>query len=409
MELKLAICPACKREIEVNSLEEVDFCKLCGKPFAVKDAVNLYTARVERDAAAKKPSGEVIAKFNAILAQDYKLAQRYLDDIVKKEYPKLDISFFPTENQILHLDYVNKYTTVYLKFDSVEMGFKNLKEANPWIAEMYYSLLKPLLNDCIGQKYNWTITGELSFLKFRLLFLETDLKEVVSLIDLAEQVKRKNDFELEKQYTKKVTGCWLNICNYINHYGDFIGKECDDEYIYHMVDMINQWSVQTHYSKEVGYSICCGKYIDDFLARKYISRINSISGLITCLESFLSSAEKKKLAEQRAAEVKRREKEKRAEEKRKKEEQEWRKIEKELAFWREYIELLKAGKAKEALFLLDKHKKPSQTDEFAKFKVGLFTVKYKGDVALLNAEMLAENSAAGNAKSSDKEKDSIKS
>lgn len=362
MELKSAICPACKREIEVNSLEEVDFCKLCGKPFAINDAINLYTERVERDAAAKKPSDGVIAKFNAILAQDYKLAQRYLDDIVRKEYPKLPLPYSLwhyeasrfANTDLFHLK--DRIKSLKTELDKTEEGFKNLYSLNPQIAEMYYKLFCEAINALFNEnrdlfftrhlKYCPPLIGDLPFLKLR-------------LIDLEDRVRYAQDDVIRYEF----------LC----------GKEFDDVYISATISQLPFWGKE--YCRK-------NSYVNTAEINK------DVKNLISCLEKFLSPTKK---AEQRAKET------------REQEEKKKKKLEKELAFWREYIELLKAGKTKAALVLLKKKKKPSQTDEFAKFKKGLFTVKYKGDVALLNAETLAENSAAGNAKSSGKEKDSTKS
>ena len=66
--------------------------------------------------------------------------------------------------------------------------------------------------------------------------------------------------------------------------------------------------------------------------------------------------------------------------------------EKELAFWKRYISLLKANCGERALKLLESTKKPSETDEFTKFKSGLLGVKYTGDAFALNAEELTKDS-----------------
>ncbi len=84
MEDISVFCPLCKQQQTVNSSEEVIFCSSCNKPFSVKDAIKQHKDNLERNEASKRPSNEAIAKFNAILAQDYKLAEKYLVDVIKK-------------------------------------------------------------------------------------------------------------------------------------------------------------------------------------------------------------------------------------------------------------------------------------------------------------------------------------
>ena len=47
MESGKAICPACKKEIQVNPTEVVDVCPDCGKAFSTKNAIELYQERQE--------------------------------------------------------------------------------------------------------------------------------------------------------------------------------------------------------------------------------------------------------------------------------------------------------------------------------------------------------------------------
>ncbi|MBD5584569.1 MAG: hypothetical protein HDQ88_05760 [Clostridia bacterium] len=115
-----AICPSCRQIIEVNPPEEVDFCKLCGKPFITVKAIKLKAqlaeeeikrVEEERDRAQSsiEPSQVVKDKFYAILAEDLDIAEHYLNDVVKKEYPKLSLPRLALDEKLSKLAEADLY------------------------------------------------------------------------------------------------------------------------------------------------------------------------------------------------------------------------------------------------------------------------------------------------------------
>ena len=361
MGLENGICPACKREIEVNTAEEVDFCKHCGKPYSTKDAVRLYTENQRYVKAAKKPSDEAIAKFNAVLAQDYKLAQKYLEGIIKKEYPMLSLPVIPDASKIIYFGKEDEYKEDDYSYDGYpeivkrfERDFENLRSANQWLADMFYKLLPHNL-------------FTLKTLKMRLY----NIKHRLYCLNLFS-----NDYDVSyitrRNNADNLTIIWKSIENDIAEQKHLCGKEFDDSYVDSAINEINHCKAYN-----INSFLATGLCVPDDMRNK------RVSDLAASLEDFYSPAKKRILAAQRAEE------EKKA-------------LEEEVAFWRGYIDLLKAGKAKDALELLTKKKKPSQTDEFSKFKKGLLGVKYKGEVALLNADTLAGLPAKSSVTSSKK-------
>lgn len=363
MELVTAICPECEREIEVNTAEEVDFCKHCGKPYSVKEAVELYAENKRYNEAAKKPSDEAIKKFNAVLAQDYKLAQKYLEDIIQKEYPPEcgRLLRIPEPGFRCYRAPIRLYDTFnYYKekdINDAENDLQTINWVNPHIAEMYYKIFCAHINALYKKEDNNNYSGELAFLKLRL----RDTRK--------------------KLIWAGITECLADICKTVSGYESLFKQDYDDKYVCDLVIEVEKLLSSKTYKNGI------------WISNKELLKQNGNpegDNALDGLNRLLSAAGKKKLEERRAAEEKRRKEEVRAMELKIKKEAEQKAFSEELHFWGDYIALLKAGKAKKALFMLDKNKKSSKTGELNKFKVGLFSVKYTGDVSALNALTLLD-------------------
>ncbi len=392
MESALAICPICNQQITINSLEEVDFCKLCGKPFITQKGVELYKKSIERNEAAQKPSEHIIEKFNAILQQDYKLALHYLDSVVQTEYPKLKTPILPTDWEFSRYfvgnkpDYsspweLSKYCAesraCFGSSSKLAESFKNLHSLNVYIWEMYYHAFCLQINTLYKEKYNWVLTGYLPLLKLRLCNIETQLNDFIQSIYTLKDTYYTYEYYERKEIKDSVITHWKIIEQEIKEQEYLQGKEFDDEYICHIIDLLERWKQSSvrvfygghHFTGFRSTRVISGEYIKYFANEYPYSDLLNLDGLVKLLMAFLSPQEKRRVEDERTKKAA---------------------YEKELAFWQHYIDLLKAGKAKEALELLKKTKKPTETSEFTNFKKGLFGVKYTGYVG---SSLKAENFA----------------
>ena len=344
-----AICPSCGKQVKVNPEEDIVFCRFCNKPFEVCKAIAEQKERnaeqAKRNKAAKKPSNEAIAKFNAILKQDYKLAETYLLDVIKKEYPPECQSLFKYEYQKSWY-YLKSYAT---GFDSLKNANENLKcmedslerifSVNPHIAKMYYAILCAHVNALYEKEKLGNFSGQLAFVKIRLYDIKKNLYDVSDKIDRPYY----DPYNFRREQLKRIEDSVFD-CTYCAYPCEYDGS--DDIYVDSVIHTV----------------IFClrGK--------------TNIVLTVEHLTELYSPAKKEKT---------------------KKEIAEWKElVKKETVFWKEYADLLHAGKAKKALALLEETKKPSETDEFAKFKKGIFGVKYLGETWKLNAQELAKASIA---------------
>ena len=375
MPLVTAICPVCKQQIEVDSAEIVDFCKLCGKPLDVKQAIKLYTddvaERQKQEENSRKPAQEVIDKFNAILAQDHVLAQQYLISIVKRDYPKLDISFFLTDD-----NYSDCFTRDYFASLPIDK-FNELYSSNPYIANMYYKVLCAYVNTKYKQTFNVTFTGGLPFAKLLLANCEKCLDHIVH------DINRTSEFLIREQLDKHIQWtlyAWVSFERSVKKCESVLGDEPDDAYVYYIVNRL--WKVP---STSI-YSFLTGQ--------KQKCEIDDISGLRSHIRNLLSAEEKQKNEARQKKMDKELKKAQKAKEQAERELKYQQAYDEELAFWTKYIDRLKSGKTKEALALLDgkKTRRSECQGEIDKYKLVVFSWKYTGDVNSLNAEELAEKS-----------------
>lgn len=356
-----AICPNCEKEIAVNPTEEVVFCNFCNKPLNVKDAIYLHIEHTERSKAAKKPSDEAIAKFNAILEQDYKLAKTYLDDIIKKDYPRecekhLAFGFGGKESHWNVPAFLSQYLYEYERtIDRIQQYLQYIYSVNPYIGKMYYAIFCRHINNLYKQEKGCVFNGELAFLKLRLINFTRYLNYFVDRITL---------------YPKSY---WETIEKNIAEHNRLFELEYDDEYIDSLIKSINDLRYKSILECMRSYGV-------------------NVNNVFLSLENYYSPAKKEKIK-------KAREEEKRLKEKAEKEKAEAEKkrkykeaFDEEVFFWQRYIDLLKSGKTKRALALLET--KPTSKgvylSEFAKYKRTLFGYKYTDDVSSLQAKTLAE-------------------
>lgn len=365
-----AICPQCKQQQTVNSSEEVVFCRFCNRPFAVKDAIKLHTEYLERSEASKKPSDAAIAKFNAILAQDYKLAEKYLEDVINKEYSqesKKHLLFRYTSYSILgSVAFPNTLSMLSEKKYEIEKILNDIRSVNPCIAEMYYKILCARVNDMLqGIDKNHSFHGDLAFLKILLY----DMKEKLSRIGTP----------FSTNYTElfsRVIQNWNNLTKDISQYKCWLSQEYDDEYIKYIIREI-EWLPQLR----IRYRTITSTFddvtrdftFDEALREKHYDVNNSIK----MLEKLLSSPEawevEKKMQADKAREFANSQKKK----------------ETIRSFWSCYIDLLREKKVKKAYEYLkaansaDIYKMDEYKTEMTKFKKTMFKIEYAGEPPVL--------------------------
>lgn len=346
-----AVCPNCKKDIKANPTDGVDFCRFCNKPFSVKDAIECF----EKSTISKIPSDCAMKKFNALLANDYKLAEIYIQDMIIKEYPNEYIKYLSFSNY-RYLDSIPYKFEVKISdsnhflycIDNVIKSFELVRSINRYIAEMYYKIFSAHVNHILHKENNlFKYKGGLSFLKIKLHSME---------------------FKRNKDYGDygAVAEYWVNhknIFNKCNQY-QYSGNDYDDEYVLNLIQEIH--TVKRY-----------DKYNDDKPSNRYYSE--AIRNLETLLSTQYRKEEQKKRKErERLADIK---KLKDA-------------FDKEVVFWNRYIALIMAKKIKRAYELLKKESyninyEPYKS-EIAKFKKKVFGIKYLDDASLLRAETLAE-------------------
>ena len=381
MELKTAICPACKKQIEVDALEVVDFCKHCGKPLNTQDAIKLYTDSVANDKNSRKPAQEVTDKFDAILKHDCILAKQYLDSVVQKDYPDLF-----SKRPLQGVKSLDEGLTGYHIY-SIESDMSDFYPLNKHLADMYYRLLCALTNALINKKCGKTFNGEMPYLKLRLGYIVEKLDEIV------EDISMYNRYPKDSAYGKK----WFKFEEDIKHCEQIKAKQgYDNKYLKFTMDEILKWSheevpVFTSSLNDKKLVLHRSYIVTSIAFRKEGCEMRDILALVRRLENFLSPGtdkpftqidkENKEKAAQKAKEK----------EKAEREEKYNKAYNEELEFWTKYIDLLKRRKASDALKLLERKKtRVSQCKaEMEKFKNVLFSVKYTGDVAELDAEAMA--------------------
>ena len=376
MALVKAICPACKQQIEVDSAETVDFCKLCGKPVDTQTAIELYTdsvaERQKQKENSRKPAQKVIDKFNAILAQDCKLAQYYLEELLKKEYDGLYYKRIYMEQVLDELDSalsVNYYDEKRKRLDKISKEFENLSAINPSIGEMYRKLLCGYINEFVKTKANVTFTGELPYLKKVYWDINGRLDSVFNAIGTS------NKLDLSIAWGKL-------YCDTFSIY--YPEQGTDDEFIFYLIENIYRYEHSTKI-KENRYStehVVCGYYIATHIAiNKNEYRAKNLDDIAKRLAEFLSPDGKKKF-------------EKMSQEHERQLQDEWENIYNvELPFWQEYVTLLKKGKIKEAYgYIMNSvNKQYPYSYEISLFQKGLFGMKYKGHIASLDSEKEARS------------------
>ena len=398
MPLVTAICPTCKKQIEIDSAETIDFCKLCGKPYNTQEAIKLYTEQVVSNQNGRKPAQEVIDKFNAILAQDCVLALQYLGDVVQKEYPKLYDTFhlkgeYFSRGSSLHSisslgseisgrELSSIYNVKMGSFNVVVNCLHEIYPLNTYIADMYFKVLCARVNYVLKEKLNKSFSGALPELKIRLGSMEDRLNDIVYDIYCA----NKNNYSFLSYSQDELLLGWKELIEIVKEHADLRGKEFDDEYIMYLIDFLDRYSHSTkrnhifHDAQMVlyGEDFVCGPYIANFISKHNIKcDICSLDDLSKYFEGFLSLQGKKQRETQRRVEKKA---------------TYTNAYNSKLSFWLHYIELLTAGNIKEAQTFLEKDKERTEVywTEIVKFKKSVFGVKYTGDVASLDAKKLTE-------------------
>ncbi len=230
------------------------------------------------------------------------------------------------------------YYSVFSSMDKTIMELNRISSVNSYISEMYYKVLCTRVNqlNLIGPNHSYS--GELAFLKLQVGNIQDSLKEI-----------NEKKFSSRRQAEE----IWARIQNSILQYYSSIHK---NNYI--------NWSRQ-EYDDE---------YIIDLIATIKASRkdLNSLYGDIDFLIASLALWLSPKTREEQGY------KESYGE---------------DIRYWKRYIQLLKDKKIKEAYELLIKNTQcmDSCKSEIAKFKKGLFGMKYLGNVYSLEADTLARS------------------
>ncbi len=373
MEDISVICPLCEKQLKVNPLEEVVFCSFCKKPFAVKDGIEQLSC----NEAAKKPSNEAIKKFNAILAHDYKLAEKYLEDVINKEFSenckKYLLFRYSSYSSLSSMD----LDTLSNGKKAIEENLNGIRSVNTCVAEMYYKILCASVNNKLQHSFN----GELAFLKILLQNVE---ERFSSSLQYYANYSAEDTSELFDSVRQTCMPIVRDISNGISQYECWLQEEYDDDYIKYIICKISglrNLYVKYKRVKFTSYrteSYESGFFISKALGENYFNTVEE--NMIKMLEALYSPIQQEKIKREREEEA-RLEKEKKYKEA----------FDKEVAFWDSYIALLNINKIKKAYELL---KTATYTkaykSEIVKFKKGLFGFKYLGDVAMLQAEELAE-------------------
>ncbi|MBD5584568.1 MAG: hypothetical protein HDQ88_05755 [Clostridia bacterium] len=176
-----------------------------------------------------------------------------------------------------------------------------------------------------------------------------------------------------KDDRSKLIAQWKGIENDIARYEFLIWHEYDDKYIEKLISIIRYCGNQSHKYEYSDY-FHVQKSIDKFLSEEKVDcKFKSFNEYLNYFENFLSPANKETTRKTRETKENKAYKE-------------------ELTFWKKYVELLKAGKAKEALAFLKTAKTSTEAhrNEAYKFKKGLIGVKYTGNVNSLNPTALAK-------------------
>lgn len=372
MERKTAICPSCNEQIKVNPVEDAAVCKLCGKPFITRTAIELYKE-------SQKPSMELlIEKFTALIKQNnVRAANEYLKTEIYKNYPNRKETKFLQEVVELSFSYVRGVHPYYpdIHLNEIEAQLKELNSSAPRTEKRCREALCARVNNLLADELNQTFSGEYAFLKMSLGSIKTKLESVKEEINKAESCRKEYDSRGEKIYVDSAVTRWIDLYNKIKKYEHLRGMECDDEYVLYTIGAAKAAN--------------CSYTINEFLNKHYTNcPLRRFEDLIKYLESFLSPNAKQQLATQRVEAESKRQEAERA----KKEKAFEKAYNSELEFWNNYIDLLNAGKGKKALTLLEtkKTRKSACKAEIALFKKGLLGVKYTGDVVALNAEKLAQ-------------------
>ena len=335
MDSLMAVCPECKKQITVNPTDVVEVCKWCNRPFRTSDAILLYRYQMTKQEATRQPADEAIDKFYLIVDKDYKLARDYLVSFVAKEYPKLynEKLLYYSISYIGEKDRGTGTERVLLEtLKSLRENIEAVKAINPSIAGMYYKLLCASVNRMllekgkIGQKRSFS--GGLPYIKLHVGDLGSRLKKTNSIRSIFERNK------------------FLQ------------GKDFDDEYVLYVIERI-----ALHYAFEKPQEELIGR-LAEFLSPAGKKELPLLRKKIEADTEILLKEARQKVASRM------------------------------LPFWQIYINLLKSGKVAEAQRHLNRGNRYAYTEavkkENAKFKKGLFKLKYKGNISALDPDKLAE-------------------
>lgn len=326
VETALGICPNCEKQVTINSSELIIFCDFCNKPFNVNEAIGLFAEGAARNKASKRPSDEVITKFNAILAQDYKLANEYLEDVIEKEYPpecRKYISFRFTD--ALREELICYSMLSYLH--SFPDRLKKIYSVNSFIAGMFYQILCQHINALLRKECHAIYSGGLASLKINV----GNINNIMHMDSL-------NLYNLERDIRESE--------RFSNEYND--GKDYDDKYISDIISVLSSFTNIIRFGSQVAF-------------------------LIKILSNFCSPEKRKEIEKTAEMIIEKR-----------------RKWYEEIEFWQRYIAILKLEGVSEALTLLEsKEPSTARADELQNFKKGFWGVKYLGNISSLNAEDLA--------------------
>ena len=335
MDTLPAICPECKKQITINTSEIIEVCQYCNKPVRTSDALLLYRYQKTMEGNSKFAVGDEREKFYSIIDKDYELAKDYFVSYVSREYPKL------YDEKLLYYYFYfigakdTGTSTERVLLETIR-GIKDrleyVREINPAIADMYYKLLCTYVNRLLMEKgkseFMWGLRGELPYLKLH-------------LGDVASRLKKPDNFKM-----------------IVDKYRYLQGKEFDDDYILYVIEGIDRYYAFSKYQDELVDLMAAFLSVDG--RSSLPSRRKKINGET----DFVLLSARKKLAERM------------------------------VPFWQAYIALLKEGKIAQAQRHLNMGNGFAYTDEVkrenSKFKRGFFKLKYKGDIADLNAQELAE-------------------
>lgn len=418
MKIVAAKCTNCGGVLEVDAEKDAAVCKYCNTPFIVEKAIENYNITNNYTTINNTVNNTVnnISGQEVHIHQDGESPEQLLEnikallkrnerDLANKTYQKLKEKY-PADYRVdeacvclgLYRYGSEKISlTDFVAKSDASTALKNLKQGNPDVYGSYYEQLLGYVNQYLSEKTGKAFRGRLLLTKAALIVYVLQYGDGYTV---EEKLKNHLGFnKLSKLETESECGFLMIVDDYL----DFSGRlkpisqeeDTDDEFVAYLVaemDKVLDWSQKwkpdgkwfefQDSMRELNYGV---GYTTDYRAVLSPREKSMRDVRDALLKNCLSSDGKKKLEEEQKRKIQEAERVKR--EKRKNTIKE---------FWNMYVSFIRSKQTKAAYDLMLKATNnhlscasPSDASkELAKFKKGIFGVKYFGDVNALNADDL---------------------